>query len=254
MSLHFLDSGQHEPRLWSRKRGWLAAAVGASILISWLATPLRVAWDSFDHAFFHATNASLGHIGFWDAIWAISNFRAFDLVGAVTMALIFAWSGSRRGQPGTINLLSHALIGAALGLTAQAIIHKIPDLTRISPTLTYDNSQRLSELAPWIKTKDASKSSFPGDHGLILLTLTFYGWPYLVGHARWLAAISVVLFSLPRLMSGAHWISDIAVGSLSAGLIAVGLFYGIGLDRFTNQRIQPILERIILAICPSRWR
>jgi membrane-associated phospholipid phosphatase len=249
-----VHSRKCEPQFWSRRRGWLAAAAGALLLISWLASPLRVAWDAIDRAFFLPTNASLGQIDLWDALWAIGNFRGFDVVSALTMALIFIWSGCRRGQPGAINLLSRALIGAALGLTAQAIIHEIPDLNRESPTLTFDNSQRLSELAPWIKTKDASRSSFPGDHGLILLTLTVYGWPYLVRQARWMATISVVLFSFPRLMSGAHWLSDITVGSLSTGFITIGLFYGLSLDGFVNQRIQPFLERLLKMISPSGWQ
>jgi Kdo2-lipid A phosphotransferase len=254
VSQNSVHSGQVETLFWNRRRGWLAAAVGTLILISWLTSPLRMAWDALDRAFFLPTNASLGQIDLWDALWAIGNFRAFDLVSAITMALIFAWSGCRRGQPGAINLLGRALIGAALGLTAQAIIHKVFDLNRESPTLIYENSRRLSELAPWIKTKDASRSSFPGDHGMILLTLTFYGWPYLVRQARWMIAISVVVFSLPRLMSGAHWLSDITVGSLSVGLITIGLFYGLSLDGFTNQKIQPFLERLITMINPSGWR
>ncbi len=89
---------------------------------------------------------------------------------------------------------------------------------------------------------------------MILLTLTFYGWPYLVRQARWMVATSVVVFSLPRLMSGAHWLSDITVGSLSVGLITVGLLYGLSLDGFTNQKIQPFLERLIKMIYSYGWR
>ncbi len=204
--------------------------------------------------FFLITNASLGQIDFWDSIWAVSNYRPFDLVAALTMALIFAWPGFQRGQPGVINLISRAFIGAMIGSFAKAIIHEILTLNRHSPTLMYSSSQRLSELVPWINTKDASSNSFPGDHGLILLTLTLYGWPYLTRNARYLAATGFIAFSLPRLMSGAHWLTDIAVGSSSIALIAIGLFYAFNLDVFTNAKLLPFLERLIGAICPSGWR
>lgn len=91
--------------------------------------------------FFLITNASLGQIDFWDSIWAVSNYRPFDLVAALTMALIFAWSGFQRGQPGVINLISRAFIGAMIGSFAKAIIHEILTLNRHRP---YSDVQQLS--------------------------------------------------------------------------------------------------------------
>lgn len=243
-------------REWTRLQGWGAAVTGTLLVLSWLISPLRAGWDSLDRALFWAANHSLGHQTIWDGLWALSNHRLFDLVGAVCMAGIFAWSGRQQGQAGGFSLLSRALIGALVGLTAQALIHELISMKRASPALVFTDAQRLSELIPWIKSKDASKGSFPGDHGLVLLTLSFYGWGYLTRKARWAAAGAVVVFSLPRVMSGAHWPTDIFVGFVSLALIAMGLYCGLGLNRPINRHIQPLLVRLIESFCPNplrRW-
>lgn len=63
------------------------------------------------------------------------------------------------------------IIGLVMLLTAvvlnqlgQALI----PVKRASPTLTFTNINRVSELLS-VPTKDASRDSFPGDHGMMLL-------------------------------------------------------------------------------------
>lgn len=68
-------------------------------------------------------------------------------------------------------------------------------------------------------TKDASKDSFPGDHGMMLLIFASFMWRYFGRRALGVALIIFVVFAFPRVMIGAHWFSDIAVGSLTAVLI-----------------------------------
>lgn len=67
------------------------------------------------------------------------------------------------------------IIGLVMLLTAvvlnqlgQALI----PVKRASPTLTFTNINRVSELLS-VPTKDASRDSFPGDHGMMLLI--FFG-------------------------------------------------------------------------------
>jgi Kdo2-lipid A phosphotransferase len=228
---------------------------GALLLASWLpGGPIRLLWDGLDGWFFSITNTSLGLSPLWDGLWAITNHRLFDLPAGLIMAALFLFSGRCSSPPRWATLLVHALIGALLGLLAQGLIHQWLDLSRLSPTLELPGSQRLSELTPWIRTKDASRGSFPGDHGLILFTLTLYGWRVLQPWARWSTASAAVLLTLPRLMSGAHWLTDILCGSIPVALVTVGLYGGLGLDGPIERRLVPVLEHWIWSLTPGRLR
>jgi len=238
----------------SRLRGLCSAVFGVLLVLSWLGSPLRQLWDAVDRWFFALTNPTLGLNPLWDGIWAVSNNRLFDLVAALGMTGVFLWSGlsSRPGR--WSQLLVRALIGALLGLLAQGLIHEYLDLPRTSPTLQVEGSQRLSQLVTWIRSKDASRGCFPGDHGLVLFTLTLYGWRFLQTRARWAAAAGAVLFTLPRLMSGAHWLTDILCGSIPVGLITVGLYDGLGLAPVIDRRLLPVLEHWLRRLTPPRLR
>lgn len=243
----------HHPR--RRRQGWLVVLAGALLLASWLPRgAIRPLWDGLDGWFFSITNASLRLNRLWDGLWAITNHRLFDLPAALTMAALFLFSGRSSSPPQWATLPVHALIGALLGLLAQGLIHEWGTLSRLSPTLELPDSQRLSELTPWIRTKDVSRGSFPGDHGLILFTLTLYGWRLLEPWARWSTAAAAVLFTLPRLMSGAHWLTDILCGSIPVGLFTVGLYVGLGLERPIDRRLVPVFADWIRALTPARLR
>jgi Kdo2-lipid A phosphotransferase len=249
--------GEPRRRDWrpsARLRGWCSVAAGLLLIASWLGGPLRPLWDGLDRWFFLLTNPSLGLNPVWDGIWAVSNFRPFDLVAALAMAAVFLWSGLRSGSRSWAPLLVRAMIGALLGMLGQGLIKELANLPRSSPTLQFEGSQRLTQLATWIHTKDSSRSSFPGDHGLVLFSLCFYGWRFLIPPARWAAAIGGVLFTLPRLMSGAHWLTDVLCGSIPLGLITVGLCDGLGLAPVVDQRLVPMLEHGLRRLTPADLR
>ncbi len=72
------------------------------------------------------------------------------------------------------------IIGLVMLLTAvvlnqlgQALI----PVKRASPTLTFTDINRVSELLS-VPTKDASRDSFPGDHGMMLLIFSAFMWRY----------------------------------------------------------------------------
>src|SRR5690606_38378574 len=115
------------------------------------------------------------------------------------------------------------IIGLVMLLTAvivnQLAQHLMP-VKRASPSLYFPNINRVSELLH-ISTKDASKDSFPGDHGMMLLIFSAFMLRYFGKKAFAIALMIVVVFAFPRVMIGAHWLSDIAVGSLSAVLIGL---------------------------------
>lgn len=113
--------------------------------------------------------------------------------------------------------------GVVMLLTAvilNQLGHLLP-VSHPSPTLTFDNINRVSELTG-IPTKDASSDSFPGDHGMMLMIFACFMLRYFSQGAFAIALLIVVIFSMPRVMIGAHWFTDIAVGSLSIVLVGMG--------------------------------
>ena len=71
---------------------------------------------------------------------------------------------------------------------------------------------RVNEHKGWT-AKDWSSTSFPGDHGMMLLIFTFYMLRYFGKKAFAASLLVVIVFSMPRIMSGALWLTDVVVGS-----------------------------------------
>ena len=115
------------------------------------------------------------------------------------------------------------IIGLVMLLAAvvinQLAQHLMP-VKRASPTLFFSDIYRVSDLINF-STKDASRDSFPGDHGMMLLIFASFMWRYFDRRAFALALIIFVVFAFPRVMIGAHWFTDIAVGSVTAILIGI---------------------------------
>src|SRR5690606_21428766 len=98
------------------------------------------------------------------------------------------------------------MIGLVMLLTA-VILNQLGQallpVKRASPTLSFDHVNRVSELLH-ISTKDASKDSFPGDHGMMLLIFSAFMWRYFGKIAGAIGLIIVVVFAFPRVVIGAH--------------------------------------------------
>lgn len=108
------------------------------------------------------------------------------------------------------------LTAVVLNQLGQALI----PVKRASPTLSFEHIYRVSELLH-IPTKDASKDSFPCDHGMMLLIFSAFMLRYFGKTAGIIALIIFVVFAFPRVMIGAHWFTDIVVGSLTVILIGL---------------------------------
>jgi membrane-associated phospholipid phosphatase len=118
-----------------------------------------------------------------------------------------------------IVLLALTLQGFAGGIRAAANGR----LDRLSPSLVEPDARRLSALFPQIKAKDASRWSFPGDHGIVVLTTLIY-LGYRDSSTTAFVGCGIAPFWIaPRLVSGAHWFTDIAVGSLTLALVGTAL-------------------------------
>ncbi len=114
------------------------------------------------------------------------------------------------------------IIGLVMLLTAvvlnqlgQALI----PVKRASPTLTFTNINRVSELLS-VPTKDASRDSFPGDHGMMLLIFR-HSCGVISAKLQALSPLLFCGFAFPRVMIGAHRFTDIIVGSMTVILIGL---------------------------------
>ncbi|MGB5854316.1 MAG: phosphatase PAP2 family protein [Oceanisphaera sp.] len=190
---------------------WNLLAV--AVFASWYWLPNHGFWLDIDHSFFYYFNNKIGNSAAWVNTIAIANNRAFDGVALLAMGAVY-YSYYRGAAPERKRQL--LIIGLIMLLTAVGLnqLGRMIPVERPSPTLTFDNIYRLTELAGF-KTKDSSGDSFPGDHGLMLMIFTAFAWRFLSWKAGLWGCVFVVLFSAPRVMAGAHWWSDIYVGALS---------------------------------------
>lgn len=197
----------------------LLNALGVMLFMSWYLPPEHGFWFALDKGIFFGFNDQMvDHHGF-ALLVAITNFRGFDAVSLLAMGLLYLWFWRRETPQGRRRMLA---IGITMLLTAvilNQLGHLLP-VKHASPTLFFDNVHRVSELTG-IPAKDASRDSFPGDHGMMLIIFTCFMWRYFGFRAFLMGLLIVVLFSLPRVMAGAHWFTDIAVGSLSVVLVGL---------------------------------
>ena len=201
----------------------LSCFVAALLIISWLFEPGRGLWNQLDLAIFRTLNSTLAWGTAWQSVWAIANWRPFDLVAGAAVFLVL-WATVRhtfadrpsRGWTSLVVLVTATLVAK---FATELLIDHTFVYHRPSPTAVLDGTWRLSSLVTWIECKDTSPWSFPGDHGFVLLIsavyVTYFGHMYLKISA-WLIAIIGIL---PRLVGGAHWSTDILVGSATMALV-----------------------------------
>lgn len=202
---------------------FLLNAAGLALFMCWYLPVNHGFWFPLDSAIFHFFNHGLVESRAYLWLVALTNNRAFDAFSLVAMGclmLSFWLPADRAGRRRVVMIgLTMLLMAVVINQLAQAII----PVQRASPSLFFTDIYRVSDLLN-IPTKDASKDSFPGDHGMMLLIFSAVMWRYFGKKAFIIALIIFVVFAFPRVMIGAHWFSDIAVGSLSVALIGLPWF------------------------------
>ena len=201
--------------------------LGALLLGSWFAcTPGSVYhgfWMELDKSIFYFFNQLLAASKSFALFVGIVNLRAFDLIAFVAMLVIYYSYYRKSNVEGKRWLFC---IGVAMLLSAVIIkqFDKLLPIDRMSASVYFDqlyhNVNWVSQLSG-LPAKDRAASSFPGDHGMMLLIFAVYMWKY-IGRAAFFKALAVfVIFSLPRIMGGAHWFTDVYVGSLAFVLLVL---------------------------------
>lgn len=192
---------------------------GIGLFLSWYLPESHGLWFSVDASTFHYFNQHLADNPCLLNLAAITNNRAFDGVSLLAMGGLFLYFFIKQDITGKHKMIIMGLVMLISAILLNQLGHLLP-VERPSPTLTFSDIYRVTELTG-IPTKDSSRDSFPGDHGLMLMIFAGFMLRYFTRWAFALAVVFVILFSLPRIIVGAHWFTDIYVGSLS--LACVGL-------------------------------
>ena len=193
-----------------------AFVITLALALSWFVPgPWRESWDAADAFIFFALNGMLEENPPMAVFWALANYRAFDLVPALIFLALF-WRYMARG--GVEERVLERVAGCGLFfiyvVVAGLILHFLAlNLSRMSPSLVMEPAHRLSEMVPWMHTKDVSPHSFPSGRGTAAIMLAIC-LVHCFGKKTLLWGAGLILLSiLPRMVAGAHWLTDVAVGS-----------------------------------------
>lgn len=196
--------------------------LGIALFISWYLPEQHGWWSQLDAAIFLYFNQMVAKSHAYAVFLAVTNYRAFDVTSLLAMGLLYIYYFLHTPPERRHQLISIGIVMLLSAVVLNQLGHLLPG-SRPSPTVIFQNDDSVARVSQFtaIPTKDMSKDSFPGDHGMMLLIFAAYMLRYFGGRAfAWGLAI-VVAFSLPRVMIGAHWFSDIAVGSLSVVLVGL---------------------------------
>ena len=171
----------------------LLNVAGLALFMSWYIPVNHGFWFPVDAGIFHFFNQKLVESQAFLWLVAITNNRAFDACSLLAMGCLMLNFWLKETPAGRRRIV---IIGLVMLLTAvvlnQAGQALLP-VKRASPTLSFANIYRVSELLH-ISTKDASKDSFPGDHGMMLLIFAAFMLRYFGKAAGFIGLIIVVVF------------------------------------------------------------
>lgn len=201
--------------------------VAIAVFASWYLLPNHGFWLDIDKTVFYYFNNKIGSSQAWVNAVAVANNRAFDGVALLAMGGVYYsyYRDATAERKRQLLIVGFMMLLTAVGLNQ---LGRMIPVERPSPTLTFENIHRLTELASF-KTKDSSGDSFPGDHGLMLMIFTAFAWRFLSWKAGLWGCVFVVIFSAPRFMAGAHWWTDIYVGGFAVACFGMAWLMHTGL-------------------------
>lgn len=242
---------------WLAKPLVLSHGIAFLLVASWLIPPFSGWWDVLDERAFRLLNGTLVDAPGAQFFWAAANHRSVDLFSGSLAAMIFIWW--LWGHPRAVQNWRCAVFAAVaipviiLPFIFHEILEQVFHFERYSPTMVYEDAQRLTKLVPELVTKDASRYSFPGDHAFVLFSvILFYGY----FHARRFVLISVfmaVVFSLPRLVAGAHWMTDNIIGGVVPALILIAWVLATPAGYYLARLLLPAIS-FLVALLPAWLR
>lgn len=198
----------------------LLNAAGIALFLCWFLPLNHGVWFTIDSAIFHFFNDGLDDSRTYQWFLAITNNRAFDGCSLLAMGCLMLSFWRKEDNAGRRRIIIIGLVMLLAAVIINQLAQNLMPVKRASPTLFFPDVHRVSDYLH-ISTKDASRDSFPGDHGMMLLIFATFMWRYFGGKAFAIALAIFTIFAFPRVMIGAHWFTDIAIGSLTAVLIGI---------------------------------
>ena len=193
---------------------------GFALFFSWYLPVNHGFWFPLDSAIFHFFNQGVAHSHTYAWFLAITNNRAFDGCSLLAMGCLMLSFWLKENPQGRRRIMIIGLVMLLSALIINQLAQHLMPVKRTSASLFFPDALRVSD-SLHLPTKDASKDSFPGDHGMMLLIFCAFMWRYFGLKAFAIGLTIFVVFAFPRVMIGAHWFTDIAVGSLTAVLIGI---------------------------------
>lgn len=233
----------------------LCHLVAIALYGSWLYPPSRTIWDTVDSSVFYSLNGSLAWGEQWQLFLAWANTKFGDIAAGLVMILFFlgfVFADRAQFRVERLGMFGVTCLMVLLSQDGQLvnIYEGIISVERASPSLVLEPVLRLSQLQPQIPAKDAALSSFPGDHGVVVMIwlacmIYFASW-------RWslTGSLLALLVVLPRMVGGGHWLSDNLVGSGTLVLLMAAWI----LCTPVTYLLQLIGESILGFILPRSWR
>ncbi len=238
------------PGVWKPKQFLFWLIIMGLIIGTFVLPATKVYWEMLDHAFFRFFNGSLRGHPIWQAFWALANHKYADwledlcILGFYTL-YIRKVHKQLRLQKASELVFCLIYIGLVIYFINRMLFRTYWHIPRESPTLVIDGSVRLSEEISWLKIKDDSNKSFPGDHATTALLFAasyfyFAGW-----RLGLVAAFYGAFLCLPRLVTGAHWLSDVIVGGGSITILFLSLAFCTPFMRFCSAKVEKFLRLFI---------
>jgi len=209
--------------------------LGVGLFFSWYLPIHHGLWFSLDKFIFYSFNNEMVKSHAFAVFVAITNYRGFDLVSFLAMAIYFYSFWKKKDSNGRKWMLALGITMLITAVVLNQLGHLIP-VSHQSPSLFFPDAHRAGQLTG-IPTKDGSADSFPGDHGMMLMIYACFMGRYFGRKAFIVGLVIIGVFALPRVMAGAHWFTDISVGSLS--VVLVGLSWCL---------LTPLTDKIISGI------
>ncbi|CAM7618441.1 phosphatase PAP2 family protein [Citrobacter sedlakii] len=198
----------------------LLNAAGLALFMSWYLPAQHGIWSTADSSIFHFFNQKLVESRAFLWLVALTNNRAFDGCSLLAMGCLMLSFWLKETPAGRRRIVMTGLVMLLTAVVLNQLGQALLPVKRASPTLSFEHIYRVSELLH-IPTKDASRDSFPGDHGMMLLIFAAFMLRYFGKTAGAIGLLIALVFAFPRVMIGAHWLTDIVVGSLTVVLIGL---------------------------------
>lgn len=220
------------------------------LVLSWQIPQTRTLWNFLDTKTFYFLNQWIQKNMFWQHFWGFSGHLSMDWIHDGIMALFFFLN--IRSAPKILKkrkiaelIFSAFFITFSISLINGFIFPEYLNISRPSPTVVHQEAFRLSKVIHWIKVKDQSGKSFPGDHATtaaLFSCIIFYtmGWK-----KGLLSVLYAIFFCLPRLIVGAHWLTDVLMGSLTIAILMSSLAFGTPLARMLVGLVERALKKVL---------